>query len=179
MLRYGNYTGPGWSAGIAQNSVISDLNPIDRLDAAAQKHDALYAAGGDLLTADRQFVREATFGPDEFFDDSLSPSAITRSIGAGMDLLVHPERLFAVGAVHAQSLLRQHGILPKRKPEAQLHTEQKDLLRRILTNEFSPDRQQWLDRNQLQPLKTLNQPRHSSVEDEWTLVQTGLAAPRD
>nr|WRQ65723.1 hypothetical protein [Tolivirales sp.] len=179
MLRYGNYTGPGWSAGLAQSSVISDLKPIDRLDAAAQKHDAQYAAGGDLLAADRLFIREAVLGPDEFFDDSMSPTALARTIGDGMSLLVHPERLFAVAAVRAQAEMRQLGLLPKKIPRAQLHTEQEDLLRRILTNQYSPERQTWLERNQPPPLPTANQPRHSSEPDEWTLVQTGQLAPRD
>jgi hypothetical protein len=55
---YGNYCGPYWSAGKWQTSVVDDsVEPVDDLDSHCRDHDAVYAIGGDLETADIDFAR--------------------------------------------------------------------------------------------------------------------------
>jgi hypothetical protein len=54
---HGNYVGPGWSAGKYQNSVVSDVPPIDEFDATAKRHDEAYAKGEDLVKADAEFAK--------------------------------------------------------------------------------------------------------------------------
>jgi hypothetical protein len=55
---YGNYCGPYWSAGKWQTSVVDDsVEPVDDLDSHCRDHDAVYATGGDLETADIDFAR--------------------------------------------------------------------------------------------------------------------------
>lgn len=64
---YGNYCGPWWSDGEVQSSVVGSRLPIDALDAECQKHDAEYATGGDLLTADFNFAKKTiSMGPRGF-----------------------------------------------------------------------------------------------------------------
>jgi len=69
---YGNYCGPWWSDGEVQTSVVGESQPIDALDAECQKHDAEYATGGDLLTADFNFAKKTvTMGPRGILFGSL------------------------------------------------------------------------------------------------------------
>lgn len=63
---HGNYCGPGWSAGKYQESVVSDVVPIDVFDATCKCHDAEYANGGSKLLADTAFaVSNITAGVTE------------------------------------------------------------------------------------------------------------------
>jgi hypothetical protein len=55
---HGNYVGPGWSAGKFQNSVVSNVPPIDDFDASAKKHDERYASGYERSKADMDFAKE-------------------------------------------------------------------------------------------------------------------------
>jgi len=61
MKYHGNYCGPNWSAGLHQPSVLSDVPSIDEFDETCRIHDAAYASGSDLLSADVAFTR-ANFG---------------------------------------------------------------------------------------------------------------------
>jgi len=55
---HGNYVGPGWSAGKYQASVVrSNVQPVDEFDATAKEHDASYARGKKLKSADYKFYR--------------------------------------------------------------------------------------------------------------------------
>jgi len=56
---YGNYCGPYWSNGAIQSSVNPIVDPVDELDAICMEHDRIYFLEGDLLNADREFVRLA------------------------------------------------------------------------------------------------------------------------
>jgi hypothetical protein len=56
---HGNYCGPGWSAGKWQTSVAAGPRPVDAVDWACARHDAAYAQGDDLLSADLTFARDA------------------------------------------------------------------------------------------------------------------------
>lgn len=56
---YGNYCGPYWSAGKFQTSVVSDVEPTDRLDSICKEHDEAYALGLDLEDADLLFAYKA------------------------------------------------------------------------------------------------------------------------
>lgn len=58
---YGNYCGPYWSDGKWQSSVTPGKAPVDDLDETCMEHDEVYARGGDLLKADRDFFN-ANFG---------------------------------------------------------------------------------------------------------------------
>ncbi len=53
---HGKYCGPGWSAGKYQNSVQSNVLPIDEFDSRCREHDAAYATGADLYDADMKFA---------------------------------------------------------------------------------------------------------------------------
>lgn len=55
---YGNYVGPGWSAGKYQKSVKSDVPPVDEFDATAKEHDESYALGKNLKEADYKFYKK-------------------------------------------------------------------------------------------------------------------------
>jgi hypothetical protein len=85
---HGNYCGPGWSAGKYQASVVGTVPPVDDFDATCQNHDALYASGGDLASADLNFAF----------------SNITT---------FNPKRWIAGGLVGAQGLLRYAGVLDR------------------------------------------------------------------
>lgn len=58
MKYHGNYCGPNWSAGLHQPSVLSDVPSIDEFDETCRIHDAAYATGSDLLSADINFARD-------------------------------------------------------------------------------------------------------------------------
>lgn len=63
MKYHGNYVGPGWSAGKAQDSVISDVPAIDEFDETAKQHDAAYylnsiGKGTGLKKADLLFAQK-------------------------------------------------------------------------------------------------------------------------
>jgi hypothetical protein len=51
---HGFYSGPGWSAGKAQTSVVSKVNPVDIEDRIAMYHDAAYAIFSGGTDADAQ-----------------------------------------------------------------------------------------------------------------------------
>jgi len=87
---HGNYCGPGWSAGKYQTSVVSDVAAVDEFDFTCKQHDAAYALGTDLLSADLNFARQ--------------------NITTG--LFGSPKRLVAGVAVGVQGLARAVGILP-------------------------------------------------------------------
>lgn len=57
MKYHGNYCGPNWSAGLHQQSVVSDIPSTDEFDDTCRSHDAVYALGGDLLAADTAFFK--------------------------------------------------------------------------------------------------------------------------
>lgn len=87
LAYHGNYCGPGWSAGRYQDSVVSNVLPIDAFDASCRTHDAVYATPGtDLATADMRFAAKNL--------TSLNP----KRMAAGM-------------AVGAQGALRMIGVL--------------------------------------------------------------------
>jgi len=77
---HGNYCGPGWSAGKYQNSVDSEVAPVDKLDAACQKHDRSYARGEDLLEADLQLIKDA-WKLDPFLTLGIASQALLRKLG--------------------------------------------------------------------------------------------------
>lgn len=61
MKYHGNYCGPGWSGGKAQDSVISDLPGIDEFDESCREHDSEYylnriGKGKGLKRADLKFA---------------------------------------------------------------------------------------------------------------------------
>lgn len=59
MKYHGNYCGPYWSDGKRQKSVArGTTKPIDAFDSSCQRHDAVYATGGDLKAADYEFYKE-------------------------------------------------------------------------------------------------------------------------
>lgn len=63
MKYHGNYCGPGWSAGKAQDSVISDLPGIDEFDETCREHDKAYylnriGASNGLRGADLSFAKK-------------------------------------------------------------------------------------------------------------------------
>lgn len=80
MKYHGNYCGPNWSAGRVQSSVVSSVPAVDIFDDTCKTHDAHYAQGHDLSSADK-----------EFYD---------ANIGQG------PKRTFAAVLVRGQQLLR-------------------------------------------------------------------------
>lgn len=86
---HGNYVGPGWSAGRYQDSVVSNVPPVDEFDRTAQIHDRAYARGEDLKEADYRFYRQ--------------------NIGRGW------KRSFAAMAVGAQGWLRAPPKQTKRR----------------------------------------------------------------
>jgi hypothetical protein len=57
MKIHGKYCGPWWSEGKSQPSVVGSLPPDDEFDATCQQHDAHYALGHDLASADFEFAR--------------------------------------------------------------------------------------------------------------------------
>lgn len=58
-IRYhGNYCGPGWSAGKWQDSVCSDVPPIDDFDRTCKDHDCSYHRGVNLKAADYKFYKQ-------------------------------------------------------------------------------------------------------------------------
>ncbi len=85
---HGKYCGPGWSAGKWQPSVASGPPPDDALDLACARHDAAYASGKDLASADSLFFRDALA--------SGTPLGVLAAIGVG-----------------GQGLLRRAGILTR------------------------------------------------------------------
>lgn len=58
MRYHGNYCGPNWSAGRHQPSVVSDIAATDEFDQTCKVHDAAYATGSDLETADYTFAAD-------------------------------------------------------------------------------------------------------------------------
>lgn len=56
MRYHGKYCGPHWSAGEHQDSVLSNVPPLDEFDSTCKEHDAAYAVGGDLEVADYEFA---------------------------------------------------------------------------------------------------------------------------
>lgn len=57
--RYGNWGGPGWSAGAWNNNpALTDwgVGTIDGMDQAFKEHDWVYQAGGDISRADTLLV---------------------------------------------------------------------------------------------------------------------------
>lgn len=85
---HGNYCGPGWSAGKWQQSVDKGPPPVDAVDWACARHDAAYARGEDLATADFRFARD-TFATG-------TPLGIASGLGVG-----------------AQGVLRAAGVLSR------------------------------------------------------------------
>lgn len=73
---HGNYCGPGWSAGKWQTSVVSDVKPTDAFDATCKEHDAAYATGEDLRSADLRFARQNIL--------SLNPLQVFAGVGVGL-----------------------------------------------------------------------------------------------
>ncbi len=63
MLKYGNYTGPNWSNGLDQESVVFGEAPaLDELDELSRLHDTAYAVYKDerhRRAADNLYAREA------------------------------------------------------------------------------------------------------------------------
>lgn len=57
-LTHGDWVGPGWSDGKAQDSVLGYATARDAFDQTAKEHDAAYASGGDLYKADIEFARQ-------------------------------------------------------------------------------------------------------------------------
>lgn len=70
---HGNFCGPGWSAGEWQNSVVSDVEPIDEFDASCKVHDELYATRGDLGAADSEFAYQnlTSLSPKRMFAGAI------------------------------------------------------------------------------------------------------------
>ena len=59
MFHYGNWVGPGWSAGKKQDSVIDvEIPAKDAFDLSAKIHDAHYANKGNLKEADLRFAKD-------------------------------------------------------------------------------------------------------------------------
>jgi len=85
---HGNYCGPGWSAGAYQSSVNSNVPATDLFDSTCKTHDAVYATGGDLASADIAFA-----------------SANLTSI--------NPKRWVAGAAVGLQGLARHAGLIQR------------------------------------------------------------------
>lgn len=94
MKYHGNYCGPGWSAGKAQDSVISTLPGIDEFDESCREHDREYylarkGKGRGLKRADLKFAKE--------------------NMASG-----NPKRVVAGIAVGIQGLLRSADKIPTR-----------------------------------------------------------------
>lgn len=81
-MYHGNWCGPGWSNGSAQNSVRGTAPAVDEFDETCRQHDFEYADRGDLRSADLLFARQ--------------------NIGRGV------KRTLAGVAVGTQGLLRSH-----------------------------------------------------------------------
>lgn len=73
---HGNYCGPGWSAGQWQSSVVSNLPAVDAFDQSCKEHDAAYAQGSNLASADLQFAYNNI--------TSLSPLRVVSGVGIGL-----------------------------------------------------------------------------------------------
>ena len=108
---HGNYVGPGWSAGKYQNSVVSDVPPIDEFDATAKRHDEAYAKGEDLVKADAEFAR-ANIGK------GFKRTAAGLAVGAQGKMIIitmneHPDTLLPKRGVEVnrQALYRKFKIL--------------------------------------------------------------------
>lgn len=75
MRIHGQYCGPGWSDGIYQNSVVGLRPPDDDFDATCMAHDASYALGADLASADLLFASEN-------FGQGVVPTFAALAVGA-------------------------------------------------------------------------------------------------
>lgn len=76
MVKYhGNYCGPYWSAGKQQYSVDSDYPAVDSFDQLCKQHDAAYANGEDLRSADLSFAANA-------IGTGIKPSLAAIAVGA-------------------------------------------------------------------------------------------------
>lgn len=83
MRYHGNYCGPNWSAGQERASVISSVPHTDEFDYTCRVHDAAYATGNNLESADYTFAAEnlATLDPKRMLAGAaVGAQAVGRTI---------------------------------------------------------------------------------------------------